>query len=44
LEDAASLTPGGWTSVSAYATGTAVRRFDNATDVRAQQVFSLGGR
>jgi uncharacterized protein YbjQ (UPF0145 family) len=45
LEDAAALTPGGWTSISAYATGTAVRRFDGVSgigDVKARQVFALG--
>lgn len=44
LDDATALAPGGWTSVSAYATGTAVRRFDGAGNVRARQIFALGGR
>jgi uncharacterized protein YbjQ (UPF0145 family) len=44
LEDAASLTPSGWTSISAYATGTSVRRFDGAPSIRARRVFGLGAR
>lgn len=44
LEDVARPTPSGWTSVTAYATGTAVRRFDGGGGARARSVFGLEPR
>lgn len=44
LEDVGQLTPSGWTSVSAYATGTVVRRFEGRSGVTARNVFGLEPR
>lgn len=44
LGGALNITAGGWTSVHAYATGTAIRRFDTGlAHVGARQVFRLRG-